>query len=307
MTAGSKDKQHHLLEQGEVVADRYKVVRLLGRGTFGEVYHAERQPLGAPVALKVIRKRFTSPGVAERLEREAKVLQRVANAHVLQVHDVGYTADQLPFLVTELLEGATLADEMDQMGDGLGLQRSLDIINQCARGLVPCHEIGVVHRDLKPSNVFLLDGTFVKIIDFGFARAFDKDGERTVAKQITTEGFVGGTPHYMAPEVIRGAVPTPAADIYALGLMLYEMVSGRSPFAPARPLRDLVAELRATPLKWAVLHVKAPRAPLSQAMPHLEADPSLEAVLAGALDVDPAQRWQHAGELSAALAGVMVP
>jgi len=301
-SAGSEvaDKQR-LLSPNDVVAERYKVVKMLGRGTFGEVYHAERLPLGAPVALKIIRKRYANPAVADRLTREARVLRTVANSHVLAVHDIGFTDAKLPFLVTELLEGQTLADEMGPNFVRFDVDRALDIVAQASRGLVPCHEAGIVHRDLKPSNVFLVDGTFVKVIDFGFARAFDKDSDRSIAKQITTEGFVGGTPQYMAPEVIRGEVPTPAADVYALALMLYEMLTSRSPFDPKRPLSELVTDLRNTPLKWAVLHVRSPRAPLRTAAPDLDLSESLEATLACALDADPKQRWQHAGELAAAL------
>jgi serine/threonine-protein kinase len=293
-----------LLASGDVVADRYRVVSMLGKGTFGEVYHAQRLPLGAPVALKVIRRQFASARVAERLEREARVLQTVANSHVLSVHDIGWTTSGLPFLITELLEGETLADQMAHIDGPLGLERGLELINQACRGLIPCHEAGIVHRDLKPSNVFLVDGSFVKIIDFGFARAFDKDMNRSVARQITTEGLVGGTPHYMAPEVVRGETPTPAADVYALGMMLYELISWRTPFDKDKTLSQMVQQFRATPLQWAVMHVRSPREPISLAAPDLQLPPSLDAVLACALEINPLQRWQHARELSAALASL---
>lgn len=293
-----------LLSPGVVVADRYRVVKMLGRGTFGEVYQCQRLPLGAPVALKVIRRQHASARVAERLEREARVLQAVANSHVLAVQDIGWTPQGLPFLVTELLEGDTLSDQMSHIDGPFGLERALDIVTQSCRGLMPCHEADIVHRDLKPSNVFLVDGTFVKIIDFGFARAFGETDERSVARQVTTEGLVGGTPHYMAPEVIRGSTPTPAADVYALGMMLYELISWRTPFDAAKPLSQMILSLRATPLQWAVMHVRAPRIPIRQAAPDLELPESLDAILACALEVDPEQRWQHAGEFSAALAGL---
>ncbi len=293
-----------ILKNGQVVENRYEIVRPLGRGTFGEVYHAKRLPLGAPVALKVIRHEYVTPQVAERLEREAQVLQTVANAHVLAVHDIGWTSEGLPFLITELLEGETLADQMSAIDGAFDMEKALDIVGQACRGLVPCHEVDIIHRDLKPSNIFLVDGSFVKIIDFGFARAFDEGGERSVARQVTTEGLVGGTPHYMAPEVIRGVTPTPAADVYALGLILYELISWRTPFDAAKPLSKMISSLRASPLQWAVMHVRAPRIPLSKAAPDLDIPESLEAVLACALEIDPEQRWQHAGEFSAALGGV---
>ena len=293
-----------ILKNGQVVENKYEILRPLGRGTFGEVYHAKRLPLGAPVALKVIRHEYVTPQVAERLEREAQVLQTVANAHVLAVHDIGWTSEGLPFLITELLEGETLADQMSAIDGAFGMERALDLVGQACRGLVPCHEVGVIHRDLKPSNIFLVDGSFVKIIDFGFARAFDEGGERSVARQVTTEGLVGGTPHYMAPEVIRGVTPTPAADVYALGLILYELISWRTPFDATKPLSAMISSLRASPLQWAVMHVRAQRIPLGEAAPDLDIPESLEAVLACALEVDPEQRWQHAGEFSAALGGV---
>jgi serine/threonine-protein kinase len=293
-----------LLAAGDVVADRYKVVKLLGRGTFGEVYHAQRLPLGAPVAVKVIRRQHATAKVAERLEREARVLQAVANSHVLAVQDIGWTSSGLPFLVTELLEGETLSDRMSAVDGPFGLEKPLDIIKQACRGLIPCHEADVIHRDLKPSNIYLVDGVFVKIIDFGFARAFDKGDERTIARQVTTEGLVGGTPHYMAPEVIRGGTPTPAADVYALGMMLYELITWRTPFDATKPLSQMIISLRSTPLQWAVMHVRAQRIPITKAAPEMKLPESLDAVLSCALEVDPAQRWQHAGELSAALDGI---
>ncbi len=293
-----------LLSAGDVVADRYKVVKMLGRGTFGEVYHAQRLPLGAPVALKVIRRQHVSAKVAERLEREARVLQAVANSHVLAVQDIGWTSSGLPFLITELLEGEVLSDRMAAVDGSFGLEKSLDIIKQSCRGLIPCHESDIIHRDLKPSNIYLVDGIFVKIIDFGFARAFDKGDERTVARQVTTEGLVGGTPHYMAPEVIRGGTPTPAADVYALGMMLYELISWRTPFDATKPLSKMIMSLRATPLQWAVMHVRAPRIPLGEAAPDIEIPDALDAILSCALEVDPNQRWQHAGEFSAALQNI---
>ncbi len=293
-----------LLSSGDVVADLYRVVKMLGRGTFGEVYHAQRLPLGAPVALKVIRRQHASAKVAERLEREARVLQTVANSHVLAVQDIGWTSSGLPFLITELLEGDTLSDQMTHLDGPFGLKRTLNIINQACRGLIPCHEADIIHRDLKPSNVFLVDGTFVKIIDFGFARAFGETDERSVARQVTTEGLVGGTPHYMAPEVIRGGTPTPAADVYALGMMLYELISWRTPFDASKPLDHMIMSLRSTPLQWAVMHVRAPRIPIRQAAAELKLPESLDAVLACALEIDPEQRWQHAGEFSAALASI---
>lgn len=298
----TQNEEERILNEGDVVAERYRVVKMLGRGTFGEVYHALRLPLGAPVALKVIRRQHASQRVAERLEREARVLQAVANSHVLAVQDIGWTSSGLPFLITELLEGETLADQMSHIDGPFKLDKALDIVTQCCRGLVSCHEGEIIHRDLKPSNVFLVDGSFVKIIDFGFARAFDKSDERTVARQVTTEGLVGGTPHYMAPEVIRGGTPTPAADVYALGMMLYELISWRTPFDAAKPLNQMIASLRATPLQWAVMHVRSERIPLSKAAPDRTLPEALDAVLACALEIDPTQRWQNAGEFSAALA-----
>lgn len=304
MAQKSKDSSETILKVGAIVDGRYEIIRILGRGTFGEVYHARRLPLGAPVALKVIRQEYVTKKVAERLEREAQVLQTVANSHVLAVHDIGWTEGNLPFMITELLEGETLADQMAAIDGPFLPERALEIVTQSCRGLMPCHEAGIIHRDLKPSNIYLVDGSFVKIIDFGFARAFDEGGERSVARQVTTEGLVGGTPHYMAPEVIRGLTPTPAADVYALALILYELIAWRTPFDQGKPLGQMIASLRSSPLQWAVMHVRSPRIPIRQAAPHLDLPESLEAVLACALEIDPEQRWQHAGEFSAALAGV---
>ncbi len=196
------------------VVGRFEIVRELGRGAFGVVYEAKDRELGRQVALKMVR-----PGRATMEEakatREAEAIARLAHPNLVTLYDVG-RCDSGPYLVFELLRGKTLQERID---DGpLPVQEAVHIAVEVARGLAHAHAEGLVHRDLKPANVFVTNKRQVKILDFGMAHAF---GRRRLS---------GGTPAYMAPEQWEDAPEDERTDVFALGVLLYRMLSGEYPF-----------------------------------------------------------------------------
>ncbi|HEY2728679.1 MAG TPA: serine/threonine-protein kinase [Polyangia bacterium] len=222
------------LTDGELVARRYRVVRLIGAGAVGEVYEATDEVVGEAVALKTLRAGVADDAVSiERFRREIQVARRVTHRNVCRTFDVGHHASPdgttLTFITMELLRGPTLADVLESRGR-FSADEALPLAEQMGAGLAAAHAVGVIHRDFKPGNLVLVDeagGPRVVITDFGLARRYAVD-----ETSITVTGEAVGTPLYMAPEqVVTGQKPvTPATDVYALGIVLYEMVTGELPF-----------------------------------------------------------------------------
>ena len=220
---------------GRTIGGRYVITEKVGAGGMGTVYRARHDVVGRDVAIK-----FLSPDLAgdptnrRRFLREAKAANKIDHEHIIDITDYGETPDGLVYLVMEFLEGESLADTI---GRGpLPVPRAVDIARQMASALSRAHELDVIHRDIKPENVHLLrrahgGGDFVKILDFGLAKM---KGEI----RLTATGAVFGTPEYMAPEQARGTPLTGKADLYALGCVLYEMLTGEPPFDGPTP--DLI-------------------------------------------------------------------
>ena len=213
-----------VLESGQVLAQRYRVQRLLGKGGMGAVYLADDEVLGELVALKVISSAFATDETAmiARFRREAAAARKVSSPNVIRIHDLGEARPGLLYLSMEYFAGRTLADLIAQRGI-VPLDDARDILKQIVNGLEAAHQAGVVHRDLKPSNVLVGERGAVKIIDFGLATT-------AMAEGLTATGAILGTPHYMAPEQIRGKAVDARSDIYALGALAYHLVCGRPPF-----------------------------------------------------------------------------
>ncbi|MEJ7600891.1 MAG: serine/threonine-protein kinase [Kofleriaceae bacterium] len=272
------------LEPGQVIAQRYRIQRLLGKGGMGAVYLADDEVLGELVALKIISSAFSADEAAmvTRFRREAAAARKVSSPAVIRIHDLGEARPGLLYLSMEYFAGRTLSEVIAQRGM-VPLKDVQDILTQIVTGLEAAHSAGVIHRDLKPSNVLVGERGAVKLIDFGLATT-------ALAEGLTATGAILGTPHYMAPEQVRGKAVDARSDVYALGALAYHLVCGRPPFSgdnaiaigfahlseipPApRTLRKEISE----PLEAAILAAlaKAPddrpmsaRAFADQAFPH---------------------------------------
>lgn len=269
----SRDQER--FSPGEMVADRYRIVGSLGKGGMGEVYRADDLKLGQQVALKFLSRGHTNnPTWLESFYNEARLSMKVTHANVCRVHDIGEAAGEA-FLSMEYVDGEDLASLLKRIGR-LPREKSTQIARQMCYGLAAAHKQGVLHRDLKPANIMLDGRGQVRITDFGIA-ALAVD----VAK-----GGVAGTPAYMAPELLVGRPATISSDIYSLGLVLYELVTGRSAFEGV-PLFER----------------RKKTAPPSPSTFVDDIDPVVERIILQCLDKDPENRPRSAYAVAAALPG----
>jgi eukaryotic-like serine/threonine-protein kinase len=263
---------------GTVLAERYRIIGLLGRGGMGEVYRADDLKLGQPVALKFLPRRLAADH--DRLERfyaEVRIARQVSHPNVCRVYDVG-DIDGQHFLSMEYVDGEDLASLLKRIGH-LPADKALEIARELCAGLAAAHDKGVLHRDLKPSNVMIDGRGRARITDFGLA----------VAADAAVEGEVSGTPAYMAPEQLAGRGASVRSDVYSLGLVLYELYTGRKAFDGAT-----MGELR---------RKHAEVAPLSPSTISPGFDPVVERVILRCLEKDPATRPASAAQVAAALPG----
>jgi len=258
------------LEPGQVLAGRYRVQRLLGKGGMGAVYLADDEVLGELVALKVISSAYATDEAAmiARFRREASAARKVSSPQVIRIHDLGEARPGLLYLSMEYFSGRTLADVIAQRGV-VPIKDVEDILQQIGAGLEAAHQAGVIHRDLKPSNVLIGERGAVKLIDFGLATTL-------VGDQLTATGAILGTPHYMAPEQVRGKPVDARSDIYAFGALAYHLVTGRPPFAGENAIAIGFAHISETPESPRVLRKDCP--------------PKLEAAIMAALAKNPSDR-----------------
>lgn len=274
---------------GTFVDARYRVLHLLGTGGIGLVYLCQHELLQKPVAMKVLRPEYVShQDLNERFLIEARAATSIKSPRIVDVIDVGTLPNGAPYFVMEYVEGETLAALLDREGV-VELHQTVAIAQQVAEGLVAAHAAGVIHRDLKPENVFLArtaEGElFAKLFDFGIAKVA---GQR---KRLTYVGAVFGTPTYMSPEQARGEAVDARADIYALGIMTFEMLAGAVPFDGEDPLAIMAQ------------HVDRIPPPLSS-VSRVPVPPSLEAIVTRCLEKDPAARFPNALALVNALSAV---
>ncbi|MFO0665621.1 MAG: serine/threonine-protein kinase [Polyangiaceae bacterium] len=282
---------------GQVLSDRYRIERHLGQGAMGAVYLAEHTLMHKRVAIKVLHAEMSrSAEVVARFEREAVAAAHIEHPNVASASDFGKLEDGSFFLVLEYIEGIGLRDALEQYGH-LPARRALHIATQVCSALVRAHELGIVHRDLKPENVMLVDRgadpDFVKVLDFGIARV--PIGDLAVQKKgtsaaLTRAGMVYGTPEYMAPEQALGQEIDARADLYALGIMLYEMLTGHRPFT---------AESKVLLLG---MHVTAPVPPMADIAPKVMVHPDVEALVRRLLAKDAGERPADARVVESELA-----
>src|SRR5881392_4497541 len=214
---------------GTILADRYRIVGLLGKGGMGEVYRADDLKLAQPVALKFLPEHLLSDGAAlARFHREVRVARQVSHKNVCRVYDIGEVDDR-HFLSMEFIKGEELSSLLRRIGR-LPQDKAIQIARQICAGLAAAHDVGVLHRDLKPSNVMIDEHGNARITDFGLAG---------LAEEFREDEIHAGTPAYMAPEQLDGRTFTVRSDIYSLGLVLYELFTGRKAFE-APTLGELV-------------------------------------------------------------------
>lgn len=253
--AGAPHADHGAeLRTGSVLANRYRVQKLLGRGGMGAVYLCDDEVLGELVALKVISSAWAADQAAltERFKREAQAARKVSSPSVIRIHDLGEAPPRFLYLSMEYFPGRTLSQVIAQRGL-VPLSDCKDYLAQICEGLAAAHDVGVVHRDLKPGNVLIGERGAVKIIDFGLAKA-------TAAEGLTATGALLGTPHYMAPEQIRGKNVDARADLYSLGALAFHLLTGRPPFAGDNAISVGFAHLSEPPPSARALRSDVPEA-----------------------------------------------
>ncbi len=277
---------------GEVLGGKYEVVGLVGTGGMGAVYRAVQRPLGREVAVKVIHGGQARPDRRRRFHREAEVIARLSHSSTVRLYDYFEDAEGSLFMVLELIAGRSLRHELEEVGR-LGEERVARIGLQVLGALAEAHATGVVHRDLKPDNLMLVEerlvGERVKVLDFGIAHlvAQAEDERGTAAPRgtrFTWDGYVVGSPHYMAPEQASGARVGPRADLYALGTVMFELLTGRPPYDGSA-------------LELLAAHETAPVPDI----PGTLASPGLRAVVRRAMAKAPLARFSDAEEMARAI------
>ena len=277
-----------LFRQGHILAGRYRIEKFLDRGGMGEVYDASDLLLEEHVALKVMREPCTpeSPFLS-RLRSEVQLARRVTHPNVCRIFDMGLDGETA-FLTMELLSGETLAQRIKRDGT-LDTEEALPLVEQMSAGLAAVHAAGIIHRDFKCANVFLVPhdgGVRAVITDFGVARVGDAQRR---SSNVTSTGVVLGTPAFMAPEQVEGKKPTPLIDVYALGVVMFNMLTGDYPFDG-----DSVYSV-------ATKRVKEDPASPKQFVPDL--DPAWEAVILRCLEREPEARFSSVADVPGALRG----
>jgi serine/threonine protein kinase len=276
---------------GQVLEGKYRLVRMIGMGAAGAVYRAEIEGIGQTVAMKILHPDITSdPQARARLENEARLASLIDHPNIVSIIDM-HSSTELTYLVMEYLSGVSLDEVLAEVGY-LGVRRSIHIVRQLLSALETSHKHGVLHRDLKPDNIFLtlrhdrLD--FVKVLDFGLATLKERPSE----SRITVEGYVCGTPGYMAPEQVRNMNLSERSDLYSVGVLLYECLTGDNPFIGSTTVDTLVNQVTLMP--------KPPSSVRKEAKVPLY----LDALVMRALNKDPMQRFSSAQEFRVVLEGL---
>ena len=277
------------LQPGDTIEGKYRIVRLLGEGGMGAVYEGENVRIHRKVAIKVLHAAVAAKAdVVQRFEREAQAAGRIGSEHIVEVLDLGNLPEGDRFMVMEYLEGESLGDRIKRK-KRLAPHEVGHVVHQLLEGLGAAHAVGIIHRDLKPDNVFLMNSKggqrdFVKVLDFGVSKFNSLDTEMSM----TRTGAVMGTPFYMSPEQARGAAIDTRSDLYSVGVVIYQAVTGRVPFH-AETFNELVFKIA----------LESPE-PAELVAPGL--DPAFAALIVRSMVRDPAGRFQTAQEFQAAVA-----
>jgi tRNA A-37 threonylcarbamoyl transferase component Bud32 len=267
---------------GMVLDGRYQLLEKVGGGGMGTVYRAHQLAVGREVAVKVVNVlALQDPATLRRFQTEARIISQLRHPNTLTLIDFGNLPDERPYLVTEFLRGEVLSQALAT--GPLSPRRTLEILYEICDALTEAHARGIIHRDLKPENIFLEDvgggRTVVRVLDFGIAKLGQTNN--------TATGTVCGTPAYMSPEQAQGGAAEPRSDIYALGILAYRCMVGRTPFEGEQPLAVLLKQIQEQPL------------PLRQAMMRPDLPTEVEWLVMAMLEKDPERRPASAGDVRA--------
>ncbi|HEX3474880.1 MAG TPA: protein kinase [Kofleriaceae bacterium] len=262
---------------GKVIDGRYEILARIGEGGMGVVYKARQTPLDRVIALKMLNSQMaTDPTWVQRFYNEAKACSRLQHPNTIRMFDFGQSPEGRLFMTMEFLDGVSLREALSR--GPLAPHRVVKILIQCCASLAEAHSIGIIHRDIKPDNVFLLNMAgspdFVKLLDFSVAKLLEGDRLKTQA------GVVFGTPQYMSPEQGRGMPLDARSDLYALGILAFEMLTGNVPFHDENPMTVIQ------------MHLQAQVPPLPQSIPY-----SVQQIVRRALEKEPNRRYQSSGEM----------
>ena len=264
-----------------VLNDRYRLVELVGTGGMATVYRGHDLLLDRPVAIKALREPFASDeSFRERFLEEARAAARLDHPNIVRIYDVG-THEGQPYLVMELVEGQDLKTIIHQEAP-LTVTKALGLVKQICAGVGHAHRTGIVHCDLKPQNILVTGEGEVKVADFGIARAFQQEPQEDEKEQM-----VWGSPHYISPEQASGEQPVPASDVYSIGIVLYEMLTGVPPFHAEDPSALILKHLREAPTPMSSLNPRIP--------------PQLEWLVSKVLSKERANRYRNADQFGLAI------
>jgi serine/threonine protein kinase len=277
---------------GRLINDRFKINALIARGGMGKVYRAEQAPLGRVCAIKVLNPNYAGehdPEFHKRFFLEASIASKLTHPNTVTIFDYGRTDDDIYYMAMEYLEGHTLHRAIREAGS-FPEERAAHVARQICRALREAHSLGVIHRDLKPANIFLVEHgdetDFVKVLDFGLVKDVS---EGKPAEELTQTGLFMGSPKYMAPEQIRGDRVDARTDIYSLGIIMYEMLTGKVPFDRPNSVNILMA------------HVNEEAPPMRQMNPNINLSPAFEETVLRCMAKDPDTRFRSMDEVLAAL------
>ncbi len=280
---------------GQTLGGKYRVVRLIGEGGMGSVYEGEQQ-LGTAkrkVAVKTLHTHLSHDAkIKARFEREVGTIAELEHPNTIQVYDFGSTPEGILYIVMEFLQGKSLADLLEKQG-AMAPERANHVLEQVCGSLEEAHGRGIVHRDLKPDNIVLVERAgkkdFVKVLDFGIAKRAKEEDQNE--QKLTQQGMVLGTPPYMSPEQFTGQPIDARSDIYSLGVMAYEMVTGKLPFHAT------------TAWEWATQHMTQPPIPIESLAEGMRAPAAMRSTIQRALSKSPNDRFQTVAEFGEAFAG----